>query len=59
MQETLADFKLPAVDVSVPARLLAQRPDLRAAQYRLQQNLGNIAIAERDFYPELNPLSWD
>ena len=54
VQETLADFKLPAVDVSVPARLLAQRPDLRAAQYRLQQNLGNIAIAERDFYPELN-----
>ena len=27
--------------------------DLRAAQYRLQQNLGNIAIAERDFYPDL------
>jgi len=29
------------------------RPDLRAAQYRLQQNLGNIAIAERDYYPDL------
>lgn len=51
---TLADFRLPAIDVAVPARLLAQRPDLRAAQYRLQRNLGGIAIAERDFYPEIN-----
>ena len=52
--DTLADLKLPAIDIAVPARLLAQRPDLRAAQYRLQQNLGDIAIAERDFYPEFN-----
>lgn len=52
--EKLADLVLPSVDVAAPARLLAQRPDLRAAQYRLQRNLGSIAIAERDFYPELN-----
>ena len=30
------------------------RPDLRAAQYRLQQNIGNIQIAERDYYPDLS-----
>ena len=44
---------MPAIDSGIPAHLLAQRPDLRAAQYRLQQNLGNIVIAERDYYPDL------
>ena len=32
----------------------ASRLDLRAAQYRLQQNIGNIQIAERDYYPDLS-----
>ena len=50
---SLKTLTLPAIDSGIPAHLLSQRPDLRAAQYRLQQNIGNIAIAERDYYPDL------
>ena len=52
-EPSLKTLTVPAIDSGIPAHLLAQRPDLRAAQYRLQQNLGNIVIAERDYYPEL------
>ena len=52
-RDRLKTLTVPAIDSGIPAHLLAQRPDLRAAQYRLQQNLGNIAIAERDYYPDL------
>ena len=52
-EPSLKTLTVPAIDSGIPAHLLAQRPDLRAAQYRLQQNLGNIAIAERDYYPDL------
>ena len=38
----------------MPAHLLAQRPDMRAAQYRLQAALADIAVAERDFYPDIS-----
>ncbi|MDO4642880.1 MAG: efflux transporter outer membrane subunit [Cardiobacteriaceae bacterium] len=51
---SLNRITLPNIDSAIPARLLAQRPDLRAAQYRLQQNLNQISIAERDFYPDFN-----
>ena len=51
---SLARLSLPPIDTAIPAHLLAQRPDLRAAQYRLQQNIGNIQIAERDYYPDLS-----
>ena len=53
-EPSLKTLTVPAIDSGIPAHLLAQRPDLRAAQYRLQQNLGNIAIAERDYYPDLS-----
>ena len=53
-EPSLSRLTIPAVDTAIPAHLLAQRPDLRAAQYRLQQNIGNIQIAERDYYPDLN-----
>ena len=53
-EPSLKALTVPAIDSGIPAHLLAQRPDLRAAQYRLQQNIGNIAIAERDYYPDLS-----
>ena len=53
-EPSLKTLTVPAIDSGIPAHLLAQRPDLRAAQYRLQQNIGNIAIAERDYYPDLS-----
>ena len=53
-ETTLASLTVPPINTAIPAHLLAQRPDLRAAQYRLQQNIGNIQIAERDYYPDLS-----
>ena len=53
-EPSLKTLTVPAIDSGIPAHLLAQRPDLRAAQYRLQQNIGNIQIAERDYYPDLS-----
>lgn len=50
----LSDIVIEAIAPQLPAALLHQRPDLRAAQYRLQADLGNIAVAERDFYPDIN-----
>ena len=50
----IAELKLPDTDAPLPASLLRQRPDLRAAQYRLQQQLNDVSIAERAFYPDIN-----
>lgn len=50
---SLTQLTPPTLPTSIPADILRQRPDLRAAQYRLQADLGNIAIAERDFYPTI------
>ena len=52
--KTLADITLPDIPAGMPAHLLAQRPDMRAAQYRLQAALADIAVAERDFYPDIS-----
>lgn len=54
IQGSLRDIKVPKIDTGIPAELLRQRPDLRAAQYRLQTSLGRIEIAQRDFYPTIN-----
>ena len=53
-RKTLDDTPIPAIPAGLPAHLLAQRPDLRAAQYRLQAALADIAVAERDFYPDIS-----
>lgn len=50
----LSAFRLPEINIPLPAYLLSQRPDLRAAQYRLQQQLGQLKIAESAFYPDIN-----
>lgn len=54
VKTTLSELTIPSIGADLPAALLHQRPDLRAAQYRLQADLGNIAVAERDFYPSIN-----
>lgn len=51
---TLNAVAMPAIDAGIPAQILRQRPDLRAAQYRLQSDLGEVAIDERDFYPTIS-----
>lgn len=51
---SLSDVAMPDISAGIPAEILRQRPDLRAAQYRLQSDLGQVAIAERDFYPDIS-----
>lgn len=50
----IKDIKIPEIPKTLPAENLKNRPDLRASQLKLQRLLGNIAIAERNFYPDIN-----
>lgn len=47
----LPDRPLPKVDAGLPASLLAQRPDLQAAEQRLRKYLANIDNTRASFYP--------
>ena len=44
----------PAIPVGLPARLLAQRPDLAASVAGLRAANANVAVAEGAFYPSLS-----
>jgi NodT family efflux transporter outer membrane factor (OMF) lipoprotein len=52
--QSLPDLPLPEVGAGVPAELLARRPDLRAAELRLRENLADVDIAKAAFYPGLS-----
>lgn len=49
--EKLPDGALPEVAAGLPASLLAQRPDLRAAEQRLRKLVANIDTTRASFYP--------
>ncbi len=52
--EMLANVPPPQdVPISVPASLLDRRPDLRAAEFRLEAATENIGVAIADLYPNL------
>jgi len=42
---------LPEVPAGLPADLLARRPDLRAAEWRLRESLANVDVTRTSFYP--------
>lgn len=42
---------LPALRAGLPAHLLAQRPDLRAAEQRLRKYLANVDNTKASYYP--------
>ena len=44
----------PAVAVGVPAELLSRRPDLRAAELRLREQLRQVDVTRLNFYPRLS-----
>jgi NodT family efflux transporter outer membrane factor (OMF) lipoprotein len=50
---SLPEAELPDVAAGLPAEVLAQRPDLHAAELRLREALGNVEIARTSFYPSL------
>ncbi|WP_373698235.1 TolC family protein, partial [Neisseria dentiae] len=41
------------VDLNVPVSTLANRPDLRAAEYRLQSSLKSVDAQKRSWYPSI------
>ncbi|NVN99977.1 MAG: efflux transporter outer membrane subunit [Geobacteraceae bacterium] len=51
--QSLPDNPLSKVDAGLPASLLAQRPDLQAAEQRLRKYLANIDNTRASFYPSL------
>ncbi len=49
----LPDWPFPKVDAGLPASLLAQRPDLQAAEQRLRKYLATTDNTRASFYPSL------
>lgn len=43
----------PLVPAAVPGELIRRRPDIREAEARLQAALGNVRLAELDFFPRI------
>ena len=44
----------PSVDAGLPASLLARRPDLRASEMRLREQLADVDQTQLSFYPSLS-----
>lgn len=49
----LLKVKLRGVDMNVPVSTIANRPDLKAAQYRLQSGFKNLSAMEKSWYPTI------
>jgi NodT family efflux transporter outer membrane factor (OMF) lipoprotein len=49
--EKLPSSPLPDVPAGLPAELIARRPDLQAAEWRLRQALSNYDATRASFYP--------
>lgn len=47
----LLNVKLQGVDMNVPVSTIANRPDLKAAQYRLQSSFKSLTAMEKSWYP--------
>lgn len=52
--ENLLDQKTLPVDMNVPLSVLANRPDLMAAQYRLEKAFKNLNAQEKNYYPTVS-----
>lgn len=47
----LSDAPVPGVAAGIPASILANRPDLYAAELRLRESLANVDVTRASFYP--------
>ena len=50
----LVAVKVPAVDLNVPVAALGARPDVQAAELRLQKAFSNYEASKKDLYPTLS-----
>lgn len=53
--QELSDIsKFPVLQQNIPAEVLDNRPDIRAARLRLMADMANVSVRVRDFFPSLN-----
>ncbi|MDO4223243.1 MAG: efflux transporter outer membrane subunit [Acinetobacter sp.] len=50
----LGQIQLPNIAAGLPAELLARRPDLQAAEYRLRKVLANKDATKASYYPSIS-----
>ena len=50
---TLSPVKRAGVDLDVPTSAIANRPDLRAAIYRIEEGILNYKASQKEFYPSI------
>ena len=50
---TLSPVKRAGVDLDVPTSAIANRPDLRAAIYRIEEGISNYKASQKEFYPTI------
>lgn len=51
---SLPETPLPTLPLDIPAKVLARRPDLRAAETRLRSSLADVDTKKASIYPTLN-----
>lgn len=49
----LLELQLPDVDLNIPLSVLANRPDLKASEYRLEEALLNKNATDKSWYPSI------
>ena len=50
---TLSPVKRAGVDLEVPTSAISNRPDLRAAIYRIEEGILNYKASQKEFYPTI------
>ena len=50
---TLSPVKRAGVDLDVPTSAIANRPDLKAAIYRIEEGILNYKASQKEFYPSI------
>jgi len=54
LKPSLAKLEPPALDLNIPLSVLANRPDLRAAEYRVEKAFKNVEVAEKGWLPTIS-----
>jgi len=50
----LSEMPMPALEAGIPAAVLGNRPDLKAAEMRLRGSLANVDATRAGYYPKLS-----